>query len=283
MILNKPFTLHHNLQTMKSKGYYLLMFLLSVYSVATAQDRIFTRTYQTSILPQGVMELEFWNTLRTGRQSFQRNIDHRVEFEFGLGGNVQTALYLNVHTKTEIQGDSTLVTRTTTGFSNEWKLKLTDPSIRSFGTALYGEIGVEGNEYELETKLIVDKHLGRNVFAANLISELEYEFEYEKETQKVKRELETPVSLSLAYLRFIGKSFGIGLEATNYNDIEESAWKSSVWYAGPTLHAHGNGWWVNFNLQPQLYNVRLSDDFPQRIDNRHYDRVDARVILSFTL
>jgi hypothetical protein len=265
------------------KACHICLSLLLFCSAATGQDRIFTRTYQSNILPKGVLELEFWNTLRTGRSQFHRQLDHRMEFEMGLGRNVQTAFYLNVHSRTELVGDSLLDTRSYTGFSNEWKVKLTDPSIHSFGTALYGEIGVEGNELEFETKFILDKQSGRNLFAMNLISEIEYEYEYDVETRSMDHEIETPLSLTLAYLRFIGSSYGIGFEASNYNDLEEREWNNSVWYLGPTFHVRGTNWWINVNVQPQLFNARISPESPKRIDDVHYDRVDARVIVSFTL
>ncbi len=70
-----------------------------------AQDRLFTYTYQSTVLNKGQKELEIWNTLRTGRSDFYSRLDNRSEFEVGLGKNFQTAFYLNLTTKTNTSED----------------------------------------------------------------------------------------------------------------------------------------------------------------------------------
>ena len=49
------------------------------------QDRLFTYTYQSGVLNSGQREIEVWNTLRAGRENYYSRLDHRTEFEFGLG------------------------------------------------------------------------------------------------------------------------------------------------------------------------------------------------------
>jgi hypothetical protein len=75
------------------------LFLLLTISLL-AQDRLFTYTYQSTLLNNGQRELEVWNTLRAGRQDYYARIDNRTEFEIGLGKNLQTAFYLNLTFKT---------------------------------------------------------------------------------------------------------------------------------------------------------------------------------------
>ncbi len=76
-----------------------------------AQDRVFTYTYQSPVLNKGQKEIEVWTTLRGGRNDYFRGIDHRLEFEIGLGKRLQTAFYLNygysrgIETQNEIQSD----------------------------------------------------------------------------------------------------------------------------------------------------------------------------------
>ena len=91
-----------------------------------AQDRVFTHTYQTNVLPAHVREIEYWNTLRSGKDEFYNAIDQRFELELGLGKNWQTAFYFNTSTTVAFNGFG-LERSSEMGFSNEWKWKISDP------------------------------------------------------------------------------------------------------------------------------------------------------------
>ena len=96
----------------------------------TAQDRLFTYTYQSGVLNSGQREIEVWNTFRTGRTDYFARLDNRTEFEIGLGKNLQTAFYLNLTSKTntvDILGVKSFTTGNELSFSNEWKYKILDP------------------------------------------------------------------------------------------------------------------------------------------------------------
>jgi hypothetical protein len=140
----------------------LTVLFLSVSVFLNAQDRLFTYTYQSSVLNKGQRELEVWNTLRSGRENYYSRLDNRTEFEIGLGKNLQTAFYLNLTSATRtVETDLTksLDTEHEISFSNEWKYKLLDPVANEVGMALYGEYGIGSSEYELEGKLIIDKKI----------------------------------------------------------------------------------------------------------------------------
>ena len=72
-----------------------LLFMCAFMAVlaANAQDRVFTYTYQSNVLNKGQKEIEVWSTLGTGRQDYYRGFDHSLEFEMGLGGNLQQERY----------------------------------------------------------------------------------------------------------------------------------------------------------------------------------------------
>ena len=86
------------------KTYFTLLFISILY-FANGQDRIFTYTYQTNVLHSGQREIEVWNTLETGREDYYQRLRSRVEYELGLGGNLQTAFYLNLSQKTYFDQD----------------------------------------------------------------------------------------------------------------------------------------------------------------------------------
>ncbi len=68
-----------------------------------SQDRYFARTYNTTVLPKGNIDLEFWHTSRLGHENeFFHAQDQRMELEFGLGRKFQTAFYFNRYQKTAI-------------------------------------------------------------------------------------------------------------------------------------------------------------------------------------
>ncbi len=129
-------------------------------------------------------------------------------------------------------------TKIETSFSNEWKFQLSDPVANSIGSALYLELGVGADEYEIEGKIILDERINKNFFAMNIVCELELETELEKEDEKIECEIEweTPIEIDLAYMHFFKPTFGLGLEVRSMNGIaKEKGWENSVIFAGPTL------------------------------------------------
>src|SRR5438067_233982 len=63
--------------------------------VGGANERHFTTTHESAVLPPGTREFEMWSTYRTGRNEYYTEFDHRAEFEFGLTNRLMTSLYLN--------------------------------------------------------------------------------------------------------------------------------------------------------------------------------------------
>jgi len=83
------------------KIFFVLFITSTIATVSFAQDRYFAYTYQTNVLNKGDFDLEFQNTLATGKVGeygpyvFGQHLDQRLEYEVGLGKKVQTAFYLN--------------------------------------------------------------------------------------------------------------------------------------------------------------------------------------------
>jgi len=142
-----------------NKNILALSFLFLSTMSLLAQDRIFNYTYQSSVLNKGQKELEVWTTVLQGKDNFYREIQNRVEYEVGLGSNLQVAFYLNSKQKAfydditaEIVMDPTEIS-----FSNEWKYKFSDPVADKIGFTGYAEVTVATDELELEFKLL-DAH-----------------------------------------------------------------------------------------------------------------------------
>jgi len=261
-----------------------LIALILITGNAFSQDRSFARTYNSTVLSKGSIDLEFWHTSRLGhRNEFFHGQDQRMEIEFGLGKNLQTAFYFNRFQKTGIDSFNNNTTSGEIGFSNEWKWKMSDPINNKIGSALYAEIGWKGDEIELETKLILDKQIGSNIFAFNLVAEFEAEIQRENGDTKTKFE-ETPIELDFAYMRNLSTKMGIGVEVVNHNDInKDNGWENSVWYAGPTFTFRNNKWFLIANFLPQLFNGHKTVYFPDKRVLDEHEKFEGRLLFGISL
>ena len=253
--------------------------LLSTLTI-TAQDRLFTYTYQSTVLNKGQKELEIWNTLRTGRDDYYSRLDHRTEFEVGLGGKLQTAFYLNLTSKTAtVDENSTksLETENEISFSNEWKLKLSDPVVNPLGLAIYGEYTIGSNEYELEGKLILDKKIGDLTIASNAIYELELEPEIE--VDETEWEKENKVDLNLAFAYSLSPTFALTLENTYKNVIEEGEVEHSALYSGLGFSYVMEHFWVNFTALPQIKSFKGETN--SSLNLNEFEKVQFRLLFSY--
>ena len=266
------------------KKIFVFAFCISALSTI-AQDRFFARTYTTNVLPKGAIDLEFWHTSRFGHQNqFFHAQDQRMELEFGLGKNLQTAFYFNRYQKRFSEGLNETTTSNEIGFSNEWKLKLSDPTANKIGSALYFEAGIKGgDEVELETKIILDKYVGKSLFAFNGVAEFEKEFEWKNGNVKSDG-WSTPIEFDLAYMYNLKPALGLGVEIVNKNDIEKyEGWKNSIFYAGPTLNFRNNKWFAIVNYLPQIVNVHKTTYSPGNKVLDNHERAEARILLGISL
>lgn len=228
---------------------------------ANAQDRIFNYTYQSGVLNKGQKEIEIWTTMKNMKENYYKSFSHRMEYEVGLGSKLQTSFYLNYGYGSAIEdqnGIQTLNNFTDYSFSNEWKLKLSDPVANRLGSALYFEYTLGPTETELEAKIILDKHIGNFVHAFNAVGEYEIEKEFVSNGTKLNPgnhpELALELNYGLAYRLKNNVSFG--LEVMNQNIIDNSEWEFSVLSAGPCLSWATSGFWVNLTFMPQLANLK---------------------------
>ncbi|MFN8254170.1 MAG: hypothetical protein U0W24_00680 [Bacteroidales bacterium] len=245
-----------------------------------AQDRLFTYTYQSTVLNQGQKELEIWNTVRTGRDDFYLRLDNRTEFEIGLGKNIQTAFYLNLTTKTktiEENAIKSLETENEISFSNEWKWKLLDPVANPIGLALYGEYGIGSKEFEFEGKLIIDKKMNNFTIAANGIYEAELapaflnnEMEWEKETK---------MDLNLALAYSFSPKFHLTMENAYRNVFVEGNLEHSAIYSGLGVSCVQDKFWINFTILPQIKSFKGETN--NSLNLNEFEKAQFRLLFSY--
>lgn len=261
-----------------------LLFALAIFRVCTlhAQDRLFTYTHQSSVLNKSQKELEIWTTISNGREHYFRGLKHRIEFEMGLGGNLQTAFYLNYgYSKAIVEnaGVESVSEKKDYSFSNEFKYKLSDPVANVIGSALYFEYTLGTSETELEGKLIFDKQIGKTLHAFNVVGEYEIENEFEPKGVEIEVETETEKVLELYYAMAykIKEGLSLGFEVKNKNQFDsKSKWEASVLSAGPCFAYSNNGFWINLTMMPQITNLKGSG-----LELKSHEKFQTRLIFSY--
>jgi hypothetical protein len=263
--------------------FFLLLILFTVVPYASANERRFAYTYETSVLLPGVREIEVWNTYRTGKSYFFRQIDQRVEYEFGVSKDLMSAFYLNYSMKTEdSNGDApggNLTSSFELGFSNEWKYKLSDRVADPLGIGLYGEFSLIPGEVELEGKILFDKEFNGFLFAFNGVVEHEWESTLVNGVSTALKMLKVEFDFGAAY--FPSAAFSIGLEVRNHNDIVSGTWEHSALFAGPVLSYTAEKWWATVTLLPQLASFKGATDGNLVLDE--HEKIETRMLFSFQL
>lgn len=241
---------------------------------ARANDRKFTYTYETAVLPPGGRELELWTTWRAGRNDYYSAFDHRLEFEVGLSERLMTAFYLNFRgVAAEDEAGERQSSFDYQGVSSEWKLKLSDPVADPLGFGLYAEGTLAPEEYELEFKLLLDKVFGNVLVAFNAVGELEWELESNEESE-AEVILEPVAGVSYA----VTPVFSTGVEVRNRTVIEEGEIEQSTLFGGPVVAVTQPGWWATLTFLPQLTDFELG-----KTNLITQEKVELRLLFSMHL
>lgn len=265
----------------------LALLLAAIALPASANRRRFTYIYESAVLPKDARELEIWNTVRLNKKNFYRRLDQRIEYEWGLGGNLQTAFYLN-YTSVASQGTDGIESESEASVSNEWKYKLMDAYADPLGLGLYGEWTVAPAAVELEGKLILDKELSQDLFVAfNGIYESEFESEFEDGGVGTENETKLEFVLGLSYN--LGAGFAIGLEGRQQSvmfEVDDEAGGErdatfSAIFAGPNISYMGSNWWLTATFLPQI--TGKADESTDKFDLIEHQKAEARLLFSFEL
>jgi hypothetical protein len=250
----------------------LVAFSLAGTGQSAANERHFSYTYESGVLPPGEREFELWTTYRAGRHDLYVRLDHRAEFEIGLTNRLMTAFYLNwqdVNQEVPTAPSSTQRQFSFEGISSEWKYKLSDPVADGFGSAVYGELGLGTGEVELEGKLILDKGWARTCMP-QFHRRTEWEIGMRNGTGGIGVE---NLALPTSARRLLGWNC-----ATTWNSPRTTSPSTSP-VPGPGFHAgetRSATVWAAVGPQEVLSRTRL------KAHPRRTQRVNARLLLSPT-
>ncbi len=252
---------------------------------AAASERSFVYTQESRVLAPGQSELEPWTTFRAGRSHYYSALDARLELEHGLLPGLQLALYWNFATETQdvvtdtLTGELSRVTSSEfASASAEVKYQLSDPTADLLGSAFYFETTLGPRESELEAQLIVDRALGKWLFSANAIGELELEPTRTAEGSELEKAFVLTPTLAAAYLFPHGS---IGLELRAPLGLAGAA-DSATLFGGPVVRWSEAGYWAALGVQPQLaaFTAKSSNS---RLDLRDHERFELRLLTGFML
>jgi hypothetical protein len=229
-------------------------------SSAEAGARRFTYVYEATTAAAGSYESENWATWGTSPREERRfnAVDFRHEIEFGVTEHLQAAIYVADWGYREDPGASEH------GFSYqdsaiELIYNLTNPTTDLLGLALYGEVRGGPDELELESKVILQKNLGRFVLAYNGSLEAKWEGD-----RLEKRGGELAQSLGVSYE--VSPAWLLGAELLHEIDIPDwSKAEDSILYGGPNLSYRRGNWWATLTPLAQLTNVASEVDFQTRL------------------
>lgn len=251
---------------MQCKPFVILGFAaaaLSASSLAHADRRTFTRTYEYTTMPQGQTELEIYSTQSAYRltDDAPRAFELQLELEHGITDRFDLGLYhvfeqvsATDATAAEAFHFSELKLRGRYRFAERGELPL-DLVAYLEGVKAFGK-----GAYEAEAKVIAARDLGPVLVSANLIGEVEFGPDVDE------AELELGWAVGAAYevcpaLRLGVESYG-SFEAEEPEEVSASVGPSVSWASTGKLWVAGT---AGFGVTDEA------------------DRVSARVILGIDL
>lgn len=208
-------------------------------TVASANERRFTYSYETTGMPKGVWEYEQWFTWKS--YDNKDRFDFRHEFEYGITDTLTIDIYLADWRYEDVADEGGDADYKRSGFA--LRQMITDPNKAVLGSALYGEVLVGDEEVVLEGKVLLQKNFGPFVAVYNLVLEAEWEGEDLGDLDESVGVWENTFGVSYQ----INPNFFIGVEALHEVEFEE--WKHAgdhAFYAGPNLSFRKGNFFATF-------------------------------------
>jgi hypothetical protein len=242
----------------------------------------FAFIYTLDLQPQGTWQFEQWEWLQTGQS--QGDFDYltnRSELEYGFRPWFQVGLYLNTEytyaNRNGVDGTTggpgTNIDPNSDPFapyssfrfksvSFENIVRLMNPYTDGWGLGLYFEPAIGPYGYELEGKILLEKHFldDRLVLASNII------FETEQEWQSGATNYDSAIEVLVGVSYRFADSWSFGVEALNHREFSGQALNApehSAYFVGPTIHYSAEKWWATLGWRHQLPIVAAFNDDQQ--------------------
>ena len=253
----------------------IILLLLALTTNNYADRKYFTRSYLANTLPQRVMEIEIWNTMRIGKtEGYYYRMQPRFELEYGATDRLTTSFYFNFNQVTASENSFNSNPLEFSSSSLELRYRLSNPGELFIDPALYFEFSYGGAELEYEPKIILSKRIDDIITVINLTAEIERKIiDYEHESNF---ELTAGVAYDLS------NNIAIGLEFRNhrnYQDIFEYE-KNQATFLGPTFNIQTEELYFTINFLKQVSGSPATKD---RLDLDGHENYEIRTILGINL
>jgi len=230
-------------------------FVLLGATLAWADPRPFTFTYDAYPIGKGGLEYEQWVTFNADKASEHGFKEFEIlhELEYGLADDLDLGFYF-LRWKYE-DSDEESGTKYDGG-ALELIYTILNPAKDKWGLARYGEIAIADNEIEFEQKLIVQKDIGKWILAYNLILETEIEGVFDSEKEN---EVEGVIGHALGVTTAVGREWFVGGELSVESVfVDWSDYENTTAYIGPTIsYQGGKQWWATIT---PAYQISGEDD-----------------------
>ena len=230
------------MHTIRSLACSLLM-LCMLAGVARADRRYFVQSYTPYLASAGSLELEATAIAAYGQGDRSATAwQNRFEFEYGVTDRLTGALYFNY-----IQSSAPEATSRFDGPSLEFIYRLSDPGKLPVDPAAYLEVRENGDELEVEPKLLLARRIYKLVGVLNVAGEFEHHFAGEERglTQKNLR-------VTGGFSREIGHVAAIAIEAVYDKPALGTGSNASALVVGPTLNLQTARAQIALGWQPQV-------------------------------
>jgi uncharacterized protein DUF6662 len=226
---------------------------------AYAGVRPFTYVYEATTSAPGSIESENSVTWKTSMRNDRRfnELDIRNEIEVGITDRFQASIYFANWNDIESPGNNEHGWHYDSA-ALELVYNLFDPNKHWLGAAVYEEIRGGSEIFEVESKFILQKNVGRWTAAYNLGLEAEWEGE-----EWGEKNGEFSQSLGVSYE--IVPALSAGVELLHEIDLPEwSRANRSIVYAGPNISYRHGRWWMTLTQLFQATNAGSEVDFQTR-------------------
>ena len=196
---------------------------------ASADERHFVFSYETTTAAKGGIEFENWITWETKRGNGDNtNLwSFRHEIEYGITDRLQLGIYL---ANWNLTHDATHDNSTRYGSASaELIYRMTNPTTDVLGSAAYVEVEAGHDKFAIEGKLLLQKNIGHLVIAWNGVLEAEW-------TGHGLSDSVCNLEQSLGASYQITPAFSAGAELVH--DISFEGWSQSgpnALFAGPNV------------------------------------------------
>ncbi len=233
------------------------LFIVLSTTSALADPRPFTFTYDAYPIGKGAVEYEQWITFNADKSTEHgfRQFEIQHELEYGIADDFDIGLYF-LRWKYEDSRDQSGTQYD--GGALELIYTILNPAKDHWGLALYGEIAVAENEMEFEQKVIVQKDVGKWIFAYNLILETEISGVFDSNKEN---EVEGVIGHAFGITKAVARTWFVGGELLVESKFPDwSHYESTTGYLGPTFsYQGGNHWWATIT---PAYQITGEDEEP---------------------